>query len=243
MATRGLVISDLHLLARRSVGESLLGRIQPQLERCEVLVLNGDTFDFRWSTLDSEAASIAAAIAWVEEWAARFAGREMHFIEGNHDCLGEFRERLDALALTLPQVQVHEQVLRLGDQLFLHGDCANRKMDTDAMASFRQGWRVDKPRGRFSAAMYDFVDKTGLCGQFHRRFFPQGITVARVAHFLDHACPEWRESASDCYFGHTHLPFRDHEHEGVRFHNTGSGICGMGFQPLEFEYEPEGVTA
>ncbi len=239
MATRGLVISDLHLLARRSVGETLLNEIEPQLQRCEVLVLNGDTFDFRWSTLASEAASIDAAIAWVEAWAARFAGRKMHFIEGNHDCHGEFRQRLDDLAESLPQVHVHEQCLLLGDQLFLHGDCANRKMDVAAMNSFRRSWSVDKPRGRFSAAMYDFADKTGLCGQFHRRYFPQGIAVARVAHFLDHALPDWRASASDCYFGHTHLPFRDHQHDGVRFHNTGSGICGMGFQPLQFEFEPQ----
>ena len=116
MATRGLVVSDLHLLAKRSVGEALLGEIEPLLERCEVLVLNGDTFDFRWSTMENEAASIAAAIAWVEEWAFRFEGREMHFIEGNHDCLGEFRERLDSLAESLPQVQVHEQYLCLGDE-------------------------------------------------------------------------------------------------------------------------------
>lgn len=38
----------------------------------------------------------------------------------------------------------------------------------------------------------------------------------------------------DVYFGHTHQPFRDHEHDGVRFHNTGSGILDLGFQPLSF---------
>jgi hypothetical protein len=67
--------------------------------------------------------------------------------------------------------------------------------------------------------------------------------VARIAHYLEEALPEWRGKVGDCYFGHTHLPFRDHEHEGVRFHNTGSGICGMGFEPLEFEFESREVVA
>lgn len=243
MATRGLVISDLHLLAKRSAGESLLEELGPQLERCELLVLNGDTFDFRWSTLRGETASIAAAVEWVEEQLARMQGREVHFVYGNHDCLGAFREKLEPLALERANLHVHEFYLHLGDQLFLHGDCANRKMDVAAMTAFRAGWENDKPRGKFSAAMYDAVDKTGLCWQFHRRYFPQGITVNRVAHYLDAVLPEWQGKVSDCYFGHTHLPFRDHEHDGVRFHNTGSGICGMGFQPLEFEFESKEVGA
>ena len=243
MAKRGLVISDLHLLAKRSVGESLLEEIEHQLEQCDVLVLNGDTFDFRWSTLREEEASIAAAVEWVEELLSRMEGRKLHFIYGNHDCLGAFREELEPLATTRSNLQVHEYLLQLGDQLFLHGDCANRRMDVAAMAAFRAGWANDKPRGKVSAAMYDVVDKTGLCWQFHRRYFPQGITVGRVAHYLESALPKWKEEVEDCYFGHTHLPFRDHEHEGVRFHNTGSGICGMGFEPLKFKFENREVVA
>ena len=70
---------------------------------------------------------------------------------------------------------------------------------------------------------------------FHRAYFPQEATVARVSAYLDAALPNWREGVSDCYFGHTHMPFRDHEAGGIRFHNTGSAVAGMGFQPLEFE--------
>lgn len=243
MAKRGLVISDLHLLAKRSVGETLFNDIEQLLEQCELLVLNGDTFDFRWSTLREEQASIAAAIHWVEELLVRLEGREVHFVYGNHDCLGAFREKLEPLAMVRSNLWVHEHFMQLGDQLFLHGDCANRRMDVAAMAAFRASWANDKPRGKFSATMYDVVDKTGLCWQFHRRYFPQAITVARVAHYLDAALPGWRQEVADCYFGHTHLPFRDHEHEGVLFHNTGSGICGMGFEPLEFQYESREAIA
>ena len=125
----------------------------------------------------------------MEDLAERFKGRELHFIYGNHDCLSAFRDQLEPMASALPQLYLHEFHLHLGDQLFLHGDCSNRKMDVAAMHAFRHGWSVDKPRGRFSAAIYDLVDKTGLCGQFHRRYFPRDATVRRVAHYLDEAVP------------------------------------------------------
>ena len=53
-------------------------------------------------------------------------------------------------------------------------------------------------------------------------------------HYLDHASPRWRTNSRDCYFGHTHQPFSNHQHGDIRFHNTGSAIRGMGFNPLAF---------
>ena len=237
MPTSGLVISDLHLLAKRSVGDSLLDGIAPQLDRCDTLVLNGDTFDFRWSRLASEAESIAAAIAWLEARLEKMDGRDLHFIHGNHDCTHGFCARLRPLEEKWPNLHLHEYILRLGDRIFLHGDCANRKMNASSLASSRDGWAIDKPRGSFNAALYDIADSTGLSWVFHRCYFPRDITVARVSHYLDAALPDWRDGTSDCYFGHTHIPFRDHRHGDISFHNTGSGIRSMGFQPLEFEFQ------
>lgn len=244
MPIRGLVISDLHLLARRSVGDSLLDSMEPQLENCEVLVLNGDTFDFRWSMLRSEEASITAAIKWLEERIGRMDGRDLHFVLGNHDCIRAFCDGLGSLREKWPNFHVHEYTLRLGNQIFLHGDCANRKMNHPELARTRLGWAHDKPRGSFSAALYAMADLTGMSLAFHRCYFPRNVVVARVAHHLDDTLPDWRDNASDCYFGHTHMPFRDHRHEGVLFHNTGSAIRGMGFQPIEFEFEnTQGIPA
>jgi predicted phosphodiesterase len=227
---RGLVISDLHLQAKRSAGESLLRAIQGTLDRCDTLILNGDTFDFRWSTLGGETESIDTAIGWMEA----MDGRTLHFIHGNHDCLYGFRERLLSLTQKWPNLHLHEDTLRLGTRIFLHGDCANRKMDPAALKAMRKAWAEDKPRGPFQAKLYDLADQSGISLAFHRGYFPQAIVVSRVAHYLDAAQPGWSEFASECYFGHTHLPFRNHRNGDVHFHNTGSGIRGMGFQPLEF---------
>jgi predicted phosphodiesterase len=237
MPSHGLVISDLHLLAKRSVGQSLLEAMKPKLERCDVLVLNGDTFDFRWSILRNESESIAAAIHWLTGRLEMMEGRDLHFILGNHDCIHGFCRELEPLQRQWPNLHLHEDFLRLGERIFLHGDCANSKMDPAALAASRGVWALDRPRGEWSAAMYDMADRLGLSWSFHRCYFPQNVTVARVAHYLDGALPAWREKTTDCYFGHTHMPFRDHRHDGINFHNTGSGIRGMGFHPLEFEFE------
>ena len=234
---RGLVISDLHLMAGRSAGEEMLGRIAPQLERCEALVLNGDTFDFRWSTHGDESRSIDAALARMDSLLDEMDGRTVHFIHGNHDCLHAFRHGLRALAAARANLQVHDHLLRLGRHVFLHGDCANRRMDVAALAAFRESWAEDKPKGAFGKKLYAAADASGLSLAFHRGYFPRETTVKRVAHYLDAALPDWRDLTGDCYFGHTHLPFRGHRHEGVAFHNTGSAIRGMGFEPIEFEWE------
>lgn len=231
---KGLVISDLHLFARRSDGETRLAEVSRALKTADVLVLNGDTFDFRWSRLPSEEATIAAAVQWLEALAAEFDGREIHYLLGNHDCLGAFRARLEDFARRHPVLRCHEHRLRLGRALFLHGDCANRKMDAARLSEFRDAWSRDRPRGRMNAALYDATDALGFSRQFHRLYFPPRRSVRRVAHHLDRVMPAWRDEVDDCCFGHTHRPFRDHSLDGVRFHNTGSAIRGMEFQPLTF---------
>lgn len=234
---KGLVVSDLHFFSRRSHGEALFKGLGPQLEKVDLLVLNGDTFDFRWSTLASEAHSLAAAREWLEDWVGRFQGRRIHFVLGNHDCLTPFRIMIEELAEGSEVLWVHELHLTLGRSLFLHGDCANRCMSRERLAKYRDYWSRDQQRGAWGRAFYDVVDATRAGILFHRCYFPQTATVDRVAGYLDEVLPGWQDDIDDCYFGHTHRPFRDHAKGNVRFHNTGSGTRGMGFLPLEFTVE------
>lgn len=232
---RGLVISDLHLFSPRSVGTSLLTEIEEDLAGADVLVLNGDIFDFRWSCLPTEAATISAAMQWMENLLQEHPGKPVHYLLGNHDCLSEFRAQLEDLTKDQPNLTCHEFQLRLDRNLFLHGDCANRKMDEETLRRFRDTWSRDRPRGQLGKKLYDGVDAIGISRQVHKWYFPERRTVQRVAHHLNHTLPEWRNCIDHCYFGHTHQPFSNHAFEGVQFHNTGSGIRGMGFQPLPFQ--------
>ncbi len=234
---KGLVVSDLHLFSARSSAEKLLHDLSPVLRRVDLLVLNGDTFDFRWSTLASEQETLAEARRWLERWLGLFAGREIHYVIGNHDCLTGFCTMLEEIAAESAVLKVYPRQLVLGSSLFLHGDCANRCMSVERLEAYREQWSRDRQRGAIGRHFYRVVDASGAGLLFHRSYFPQAATVGRVSSYLDQARPQWREGIRDCYFGHTHMPFRDHEAGGVRFHNTGSAIRRMGFQPLEFVIE------
>ena len=231
---RGLVISDLHLFSPRSEGAGLMADLMDEVTKVDVLVLNGDIFDFRWSCLPDQSATIAAAIDWLAALLDDFNGESIHYILGNHDCLGAFSSRLDELVRTHPGFSCHPLRLILNRRLFLHGDCANRRMNEADLMKYRRAWSNHRQRGNLGRTLYKVADATGLSRRFHERHFPEAGTVSRVTHHLDHVLPAWREEIDHCYFGHTHLPFADHSRDGVLFHNTGSGIRGMGFQPLAF---------
>lgn len=231
----GLVISDLHLFSRRSDGAKFWDRIDDVRGEAEILVLNGDTFDFRWSHFSEESKATAAALEWVERLITDGRWKKVHYILGNHDCLSEFVKELCELAAERETLTCHELHLQLGRCLFLHGDCVNRRMNLEDLKRYRSQWSKDRPRGSFSKALYDGVDALGVSKVFHQLYFPKERTIARLAHHLSLVFPDWRENLDHCYFGHTHQPFSGHEHGGVAFHNTGSGIRGMGFQPLSFK--------
>lgn len=211
-----------------------MAALRPSLREVDVLVLNGDTFDFRWSGLPHHEATIAAAIAWLEALLHDWPHGRVHFVLGNHDCLAPFERRLHDLAGAHARFAWHPELLRLGDAVFLHGDCAQRPMDAHGLAQYRAAWRADRQRGRATAAAYAWADRTGLTRLIHRWHFAPRPTVARIASYLDHAAPGWRSHTRHCYFGHTHVCLSDYLHEGVRFHNTGSAIRGMEFRPRSF---------
>jgi UDP-2,3-diacylglucosamine pyrophosphatase LpxH len=222
---RGLVVSDLHLFAPRSDGEACWKQIRPKLENCEVLVLNGDTFDFRWSTFPDHASTVRAALAWLTALLSQRPRREVHFVLGNHDCLGSFVRELPEVATAHPNFHWHDQGLQLGALLFIHGDCAQHRMDA-------AGW--DTPRGGLASQAYLVADRLGLTWLAHRWAFPRRRTLARIAYYLDSARPDWRRTVRHCYFGHTHIPFADMVLDGITFHNTGSAVRGMAFCPVSF---------
>jgi UDP-2,3-diacylglucosamine pyrophosphatase LpxH len=241
----GLVISDLHLFARRSRGETRFASIRNQLHSTSVLVLNGDIFDFRWSTLGDGKRTLSAAIHWLRGLANDFPNCQIHFVVGNHDCTPAFLEALDELAAMLPRFQWYEYLLRLGPALFFHGDCAHRRMDDHGLSRFREHWQRDFRWSPALATAYEYVDRLGITRRVHEWHFPRRKTVERIAFYLDHVRPGWRKQTRDCFFGHTHLPFSNYEYEGIKFHNTGSAIHNLDFNPVFFEttHERDAVTA
>lgn len=232
----GLVLSDLHLFARRSQGAAHFESLRDELAEVDVLVLNGDIFDFRWSTLP-EAVTVAAALDWLRALVDRYPRCEIHFVLGNHDCLTTFRDEVVALNARMPRLHCHTNELCLGSALFLHGDCANGKMDAAGLRRRRARWETGRQSSDLAFSAYIAVDRLGITRRAHEWIFPRKRTVRRIAHYLDRALPGWRSQTRDCYFGHTHLPFVGYRYEGIAFHNTGSAVQvrGMGFNPMAFD--------
>jgi len=232
---RGIVISDLHLFARRSRGVARFNAVREELSNADVVVLNGDIFDFRWSTLGDQSKTLPAAMNWLRKLADDLPDCHIHFVVGNHDCTVAFQEELARLASALPRFQWHEYLLRIGPLLFVHGDCAHRHMNHHGLSRFRKLWQRDFTWSPASAVAYECVDRLGITRRVHEWHFPRQRTVERIAFYLDNSCPGWREHTRDCYFGHTHLPFADYEYDGIQFHNTGSAIHNLEFNPIWFE--------
>lgn len=232
---RGLVLSDLHLFARRSRGQACFESLRMDLKSVDILVLNGDTFDFRWSFLPDHEATRAAALGWLRKLGHDFPWCQVHYVLGNHDCLQSFVDSLGPLQAALPQFQWHEHAICIGSHLFLHGDCACGTMNMPGLHRYRASWRQDCQRGARSAAFYESLDWFGITPWIHRCYFPRRRTVRRIACYLDRAHPGWRWHIRACYFGHTHLPLIKYAHDGVLFFNSGSAIHNMKFQPIFFD--------
>ena len=234
-ALRGLVVSDLHLFARRSAGLEHMVALTPRLSESDLLVLNGDIFDFRWSTRSGHSESIREARHWLRGLIESAGRCQVHYVLGNHDCLVEFVPELERLANECPTFNWHQYTVQFGDALFLHGDCTTRRMDFDALQKYRDYWSRDEQRHGPATVVYQMADRLGMTRLVHHLNFPRKRTLRRLTHHLDLTMKNWRESIRHCYFGHTHEPFSHVDHEGIRFHNTGCAIKGMRFGPAVFE--------
>lgn len=62
---QGIVLSDLHLFTKRSQTDHILNNLYKQLPQCGHLVLNGDIFDTRWTTLPSIQHLVSDAQKWM----------------------------------------------------------------------------------------------------------------------------------------------------------------------------------
>lgn len=98
--------------------------------RSAVLVLGGDIFDFGWSTLPSLDDTVQAAFHWLQRLADEHRHCRVHYLLGNHDYCQAFLDCLQASAGLIPNFAWHYFYLRLGPNVFLHGDVVEKKSST-----------------------------------------------------------------------------------------------------------------
>ena len=235
MSRRCRFVSDLHHFSRRAQRDRYESAVHQAVEETDVLVLGGDIFDFKWSTLTSQQETIREACRWLTDLASLNRHCEVQYVLGNHDFNDPFMEALDDLAEDCPNFHWHRYHLQIGKALFLHGDVADCRMDQDELVSRRQAW---KKHGRPPAVYHDFYS-VAIHLRLHRLpafFIHRSRQVAeRLVYYIDRNPELNRNSISQVYFGHTHVVMDGYEFEGLKFHNAGAPMKGLKFRMVDAE--------
>ncbi len=229
--------SDLHMFCKRSEAPRHMDMLYDAAQNADVFVLNGDIFDFRWSTLKSTNDTVDKALTWLDDFINRVPGCKVHYVLGNHDSVKSFTDALGVYAREKDNLLWHPYYVRLKDTIFLHGDVAQKKMDAEDLTRFREGWYFDKKKGKWMNRIYDAAFLMKVHKGIHKVAFPNRITVERVRHYLDQIGEGPDSGTSTVYFGHTHVAMSDYEHDGVLYHNTGAPLKGLPFNILKTEIE------
>ena len=231
------VVSDLHMFCKRSEADFHMPAIHKAAEKADYFVLNGDTFDFRWSTLESTEATVREANRWLEKLAADHPSCHFHFLLGNHDCHHAFVHELERLVDKTPNLDWHPYYLRLGDTLFLHGDVANRKMTHCMLEASRNSWVKERQRGRTANLMHDVAFQFNVHKAVSQLAHPTKRVLRRVMAYLESMEPHIMDGVRHVYFGHTHVAMTNYAYRGLRFHNGGAPMRNVTFNILRAEIE------
>ena len=220
----GHVTSDLHLFSRWSAANKHIAAIRRAAARSEFFVLNGDVFDFRWTTLPTVDETMSAAVEWLGDFATDHPHCQVHYVMGNHDASARFAEQLKVLAGELGNFEWHPSHVRLGNALFLHGDLVfHLQPESPFERTLAQPMRKrSKAAGHCNRLLHAMrfhtwhapVCRPKRCANRIIRSFegdPAGLTAG----------------VTDVYFGHTHRMFTNYRLAGITFHNTGAAIGGI----------------
>lgn len=225
-------VSDLHLFCRRSEAPRHERRLTEAIAASDIFVFNGDTVDFRWTTLANFEATADAAIDWLRRLANDSPHCAFHVLLGNHDHVDCFIERLTGAAASTPNLEWHPYYARFGDTVFLHGDAANRRMTAADLAVARRQKPHRNRRGELPNRIWDAAFKAGVHKGVTRALFPRHVVAGRLHHYLDNIGHGAGAGVTDVYFGHTHRALNGFVYNGLRFHNGGAPMPGVDFRIL-----------
>lgn len=231
---KGFVVSDMHMFSRRSTSARHIPAIEAKMAECSICILNGDIFDFRWTSLPSVLDTVSAAGNWLEEKLTRYPGVQFYFVCGNHDSLPAFRTKLAGLSSKYSNLHWHPCYVKLGPHVFLHGDILDSMKRKIPLDEYRRGFHGEEKKGFFMNLLYDIL----LLSQLHKIIYmvhKEDSVAPAILEYLQSEEGEMLDGVKNIFFGHTHVPFRDFIYEGIAFHNSGSMIRGLPCNVFEFE--------
>ena len=230
-------ISDLHLFSNRCNVDEHHKLIESSLEDADACVWGGDLFDFRWSRLENESASVAQALQWLEDCCERFPDKHFVYLQGNHDAHNAFSEAMMRWAAGRERFACDLDCMRIKDTLFLHGDVIEGRGKLEAFAEYRGRWQNKRVASRVASGFYDVA----IAARAHK-------AAAMAAHRRKSTCMQllhWMRSqprsATDgvrrIVFGHTHRRIQGYCLDGIEFFNGGATIRHVPFAPVMIDFE------
>ena len=236
----GFVVSDLHLFTRWTCVKKHISTIKNAAADAEFCVLNGDIFDFRWTTLPSIDDTMAEAANWLRSFAQSHPKCQLYYVMGNHDGFHFFADFLEREMQGLDNFHWHTSHVRIGNALFLHGDLVLHGRGRNPFKRpLQHGIRKESSR---MISLYHLMHKMRL----QRMVAPlmhKTWCVERFAQSFEAAHPNNTAGITDVYFGHTHCRFSGLQHKGYTFHNSGAVTHGFAWKlmhvPLKYFHRHE----
>lgn len=225
-------VSDLHLFSQRSLAEQWMPVLHERIRESSLVVLGGDVFDFKWSTLGSVEATAHAAILWLRSLMRIHPAHTFVMLLGNHDDHPVLREKLEVLSEELPRLVVEAYVFRVANTVFLHGDSANPHSTEAKLLRSRRRTASHRTRGRAMNLLYGGAIRLRLHRAGAGLIFPKRLVARRLLGYLSEVGQGTESGTNTVYFGHTHLALQDYVYRGVSFHNCGAPMRGLKFQVL-----------
>lgn len=226
---KGFVISDLHLFTKWSVARNHMQKIRAAAASADFFVLNGDIFDFRWTTLPSIDATTRAACEWLRDFANEHPNCRIYYVMGNHDGYDFLAPELDRLQAEIPNFYWHPSHIRIGDALFLHGDVFFHVKPQNPYIRHLSS-RI-KVQPRIKIWTYRFLHSLRI-HRWPSPLFEKRRCAERILKTLIMWPDEITHGVTDIYFGHTHTTFSNFSYGGITFHNSGSIIHGLPWRIL-----------
>lgn len=233
MSRNCLFVSDLHHFSRRAQRRRYEQAVRDAVKHTDVLVLGGDIFDFKWSTLPTHQETVQAAGDWLRTLLEENSDCEVKYVLGNHDHDPLLMAELDRLAGESNRFEWQPYHLRLGNSLFLHGDVADRQTTHDQLVAKRQAWSGHRRPHPLRHHMYDWAVQCHLHRLPPLIVHPHRSVARRMLYYLDRHPHLNRQGIQRVYFGHTHVLVDGFEYRGVRFFNGGAPMNGLPFRLIE----------
>jgi predicted phosphodiesterase len=229
---KGYVVSDLHIFGCASLWKRYEADFYRAVDKHSIIVFNGDTFDFKRSKFSSSSETSTHAISWLKDLCKSHPSKKFYYLLGNHDSQREFTTALTQAASTISNLSVEIDTLRIGASIFLHGDAIDLPIGATDLKLVRESYYSCEPN--FSSCAFAEVVMRLRINLLEYLKHSKKSLATKLLEYLNNTRPDLLEGAKDIFFGHTHVPFSDFEHQGRLFHNTGSLIRGLGWNPREF---------